>query len=109
MDGRSFFSSFWNFHAFEIRFDIAEPNYVIGMAHGVLFILYNILVLKHSKLKNWKIKDYFSVHFITFSVWHFFWSGLRDHCLIIQNKVQDGIHSSSFDMNDFEIRIDLLL
>ena len=38
-------------------FDIAEPNYVIGMAHGVLFILYNILVLKHSKLKNWNIKE----------------------------------------------------
>ena len=38
-------------------FDIPEPNYVIGMAHGILFILYNLLILRYAKLKNWNMKE----------------------------------------------------
>ena len=38
-------------------FDIPEPNYVIGMVHGILFVIYNLLILKHSKLKNWSIRE----------------------------------------------------
>ena len=38
-------------------FDITEPNYVIGMVHGILFVIYNLLILKHFKLKNWSIRE----------------------------------------------------
>ena len=38
-------------------FDIPEPNYVIGMVHGILFVIYNLLILKHFKLKNWSIRE----------------------------------------------------
>ena len=38
-------------------FDIPEPNYVIGMVHGILFVIYNLLILKHSKLKNWSTRE----------------------------------------------------
>ena len=31
-------------------YDMPEPNYVIGMAHGVLFILFNFLVLASSMI-----------------------------------------------------------
>src|SRR5688572_29463477 len=33
---------------------IPEPNYLIGMAHGVLFIAYIILVLVVANQKRWK-------------------------------------------------------
>ena len=26
-------------------FDIPQPNYLIGMAHGILFIVYNLMIL----------------------------------------------------------------
>ena len=38
-------------------FDIPEPNYVIGMVHGILFVIYNLLILTHSKLKNWSMRE----------------------------------------------------
>ena len=38
-------------------FDIPEPNYIIGMVHGILFVIYNLLILKHFKLKNWSIRE----------------------------------------------------
>ena len=38
-------------------YNIPEPNYVIGMAHGILFILYNLLILWYAKLKNWNVKE----------------------------------------------------
>tara|TARA_B100000683_G_scaffold179350_1_gene172783 strand:+ start:310 stop:579 length:270 start_codon:yes stop_codon:yes gene_type:complete len=37
-------------------FNIPEPNYVIGMAHGILFILYNLMILRNAKLKKWNMK-----------------------------------------------------
>ena len=46
-------------------FDIPEPNYVIGMVHGILFVIYNLLILKHSKLKNWSIKEIIFLCFLS--------------------------------------------
>ncbi len=46
-------------------FDIPEPNYVIGMAHGILFILYNLLILRYAKLKNWNVKEITILSFLS--------------------------------------------
>ena len=37
------------------KFDLPQPNYIVGMLHGLLFILYIILVLQVAYLKKWKI------------------------------------------------------
>ena len=37
------------------KFDFPQPNYIVGMLHGLLFILYIILVLQVAYLKKWKI------------------------------------------------------
>ena len=46
-------------------FDIPEPNYVIGMVHGILFVIYNLLILKHSKLKSWSIREIIFLCFLS--------------------------------------------
>ena len=46
-------------------FDIPEPSYVIGMVHGILFVIYNLLILKHSKLKNWSIREIIFLCFLS--------------------------------------------
>ena len=46
-------------------FDIPQPNYVIGMVHGILFVIYNLLILKHSKLKNWSIREIIFLCFLS--------------------------------------------
>ena len=46
-------------------FDIPQPNYVIGMAHGILFILYNLLILGYSKKKKWNIKQVMFLCFLS--------------------------------------------
>ena len=46
-------------------FDIPEPNYVIGMVHGILFVIYNLLILKHFKLKNWSIREIIFLCFLS--------------------------------------------
>ena len=46
-------------------FDIPEPNYVIGMVHGILFVIYNLLILKHLKLKNWSIREIIFLCFLS--------------------------------------------
>ncbi len=35
------------------RFDIPEPNLVVGMAHGVLFIAYVLILLFAARQKRW--------------------------------------------------------
>ncbi|WP_276360940.1 DUF3817 domain-containing protein [Daejeonella sp. H1SJ63] len=35
------------------RFDMPEPNYVVGMIHGVLFILYVFMLFQVSYLYKW--------------------------------------------------------
>ena len=37
------------------QFAMPQSNYIVGMLHGLLFILYIILVLQVSYLKKWKI------------------------------------------------------
>ena len=46
-------------------FDIPEPNYVIGMVHGILFVIYNLLILKHSKLNNWSMREIIFLCFLS--------------------------------------------
>ena len=46
-------------------FDIPEPNYVIGMVHGILFILYNLLILWYAKLKNWNMNEIMLLCFLS--------------------------------------------
>lgn len=36
--------------------DIPEPNFVVGMAHGWLFILYIILCLQNIRIHQWNFK-----------------------------------------------------
>ena len=46
-------------------FDIPEPNHVIGMAHGILFILYNLLVLGFVTKNKWKLKKIILLCFLS--------------------------------------------
>ncbi len=46
-------------------FDITQPNYVIGIAHGFLFILYNLLVLRYTFKKKWNIKQVIFLCFLS--------------------------------------------
>ena len=39
--------------------DIPQPNYVVGMIHGCLFIVYIVLVLQVAYLRRWKIRTTF--------------------------------------------------
>ena len=46
-------------------FNIPQPNYVIGVAHGILFILYNLLILVYSKKNKWNIKQIIFLCFLS--------------------------------------------
>ena len=46
-------------------FDIPQPNYVIGMAHGILFVLYNILILAYSSKKKWQKRQIIFLCFLS--------------------------------------------
>ena len=46
-------------------FDLPQPNYVIGMAHGILFILYNLLILVNTPKNKWKIKQAIFLYFLS--------------------------------------------
>jgi integral membrane protein len=37
------------------KFGMPKPNYVVGMAHGLLFIIYFALVLQVAFLQKWSI------------------------------------------------------
>ena len=41
------------------KFSMPLPNYIVGMAHGVLFVLYIFLVLQVALLHHWKILKVF--------------------------------------------------
>ena len=41
------------------KFAMPLPNYIVGMFHGLLFILYIFLVLQVAYLKKWKILTIF--------------------------------------------------
>jgi integral membrane protein len=37
------------------KFAIPQPNYVVGLAHGILFVLYIVLLLQVSFIHRWNI------------------------------------------------------
>lgn len=37
------------------KFSIPQPNYIIGLAHGILFVLYIVLLFQVSFLYRWNI------------------------------------------------------
>lgn len=37
------------------KFAIPQPNYVVGLAHGILFVLYIVLLLQVSLIHRWNI------------------------------------------------------
>jgi integral membrane protein len=41
------------------KFSMPEPNYVVGLAHGILFLLYIVLLLQVSFLYRWSILKIF--------------------------------------------------
>lgn len=54
-------------------FEIPQPNYIVGMAHGVLFILYCILTLLVAKQLKWDIKTTLIVGFASLIPFATFW------------------------------------
>ena len=45
--------------------DIPQPNYIIGMAHGILFILYNLLIFAYASKKKWNINKIIFLCFLS--------------------------------------------
>ena len=41
------------------KFGMPQPNYVVGLAHGILFGLYVVLVLQVSFLQRWNLVKIF--------------------------------------------------
>jgi len=41
------------------KFSMPQPNYVVGLAHGILFVLYIVLLLQVSFLHRWNILKMF--------------------------------------------------
>lgn len=37
------------------RYDMPLPNYIVGMAHGLLFVLYVVLLAQVGWIKKWSI------------------------------------------------------
>ena len=37
------------------KFSMPQPNYIVGLAHGILFVLYIVLLLQVSFLHRWNI------------------------------------------------------
>jgi len=59
-------------------YNITEPNYFVGMAHGLLFILYILWVLIVAKQKKWGI--------LTIA-WSFFASIIPFGTFVADNKI----------------------
>ena len=41
------------------KFSMPQPNYVVGLAHGILFVLYIVLLLQVSFLHRWNLLKMF--------------------------------------------------
>jgi integral membrane protein len=41
------------------KFSMPQPNYFVGLAHGILFVLYIVLLLQVSFLHRWNILKMF--------------------------------------------------
>ena len=37
------------------KFSMSQPNYIVGLAHGILFVLYIVLLLQVSFLHRWSV------------------------------------------------------
>ena len=37
------------------KFSMPQPNYIVGLAHGILFVLYIVLLLQVSLIHRWNI------------------------------------------------------
>lgn len=37
------------------KFSMPQPNYIVGLAHGILFVLYVVLLIQVSLLHKWGI------------------------------------------------------
>jgi len=37
------------------KFSMPEPNYIVGLAHGILFVLYVVLLIQVAFLHKWSI------------------------------------------------------
>ena len=37
------------------KFSMPQPNYIVGLAHGILFVLYIVLLLQVSYLHRWSV------------------------------------------------------
>jgi integral membrane protein len=37
------------------KFSMPQPNYIVGLAHGILFVLYIVLLLQVSFLHRWSV------------------------------------------------------
>jgi integral membrane protein len=41
------------------KFSMPQPNYVVGLAHGILFVIYIVLLLQVSFLHRWNLLKMF--------------------------------------------------
>ena len=41
------------------KFSMPEPNYIVGLAHGILFVLYVVLLIQVSFLHKWSLLKMF--------------------------------------------------
>jgi integral membrane protein len=41
------------------KFSMPEPNYIVGLAHGILFVLYVVLLIQVSFLQKWSLLKMF--------------------------------------------------
>ncbi len=41
------------------KYGMPQPNYVVGLAHGILFVLYIVLVLQVSFIHRWNLLKMF--------------------------------------------------
>jgi integral membrane protein len=41
------------------KYGMPQPNYVVGLAHGILFVLYVVLVLQVSFIHRWNLLKMF--------------------------------------------------
>jgi integral membrane protein len=41
------------------KFSMPQPNYIVGLAHGILFVIYIVLLLQVSFLHRWNILKMF--------------------------------------------------
>ncbi len=41
------------------KFSMPQPNYVVGLAHGILFVVYIVLLLQVSILHRWNLLKMF--------------------------------------------------